>query len=98
MLNDSRKILLLNRIAIMSKHPQLESSHFATHVHMSWPGFYDAISHLPEKDAELLLLNNNTAYDNSGVLFNMASMPMFSQLKSYVPTMEDFASGKHSIH
>ncbi len=95
---DPRKILLMNRIAIFSKHPQMDSHHFVTHVHMSWPGFYNAISYLPEKDAELLLLSTNTAYDNSGVLFNMASMSMFNKLKSYVPTMEDFASGKHSIH
>ena len=81
--NDPRKLLLLNRIFIMSDKPDLPSHDFSTHVHMSWPGFYNSISQMSKEDALVLMFSNNIAFDNSGVLLNVGSMIAPSDLANW---------------
>ena len=94
MLNDPRKILLTNRIGIMKANPQLATSNFPTHVHMSWPNFYDAFSQMTPADANILLFSSHTHYTNDGVLLDieaiMSQNNLFSDLE--VP------NGSSSIH
>ena len=93
--NDPRKILLLNRISIMADKPDLPSHDFSTHLHMSWPGFYDSISHLSKVDTLILIFSENVAFDNSGVLLNVGQMDIMSPPDSYKGGSND---SPHSIH
>ncbi|KKL72815.1 hypothetical protein LCGC14_2081110 [marine sediment metagenome] len=95
MKDDLRKLLLLNRLRTMESKPELASHDFPTHVHMSWPGFYDSVSHLSEADTLTLVFNDNVAFDNSGVLLNISSMPNSRDLENFQGGPNDTP---HSIH
>ena len=93
--NDPRKLLLLNRISIMSDKPDLPSHDFSTHVHMSWPGFYNSISQMSKEDALVLMFSNNIAFDNSGVLLNVGQMGILPNLENYQGGPD---GSPHSVH
>ena len=88
--NDPRKLLLLNRISIMGDKPDLQSHDFSTHVHMSWPGFYDSISHVSQEDALVLLFSPNIAFDNSGVLLNVGQI----EIPNAIPSLQGGSDDK----
>ena len=95
MLNDPRKILLLNRIALMNVENLKEASKgFSTHVHMSWPSFYTAISHTTPEDANVLLFSRHTHYDNTGVLLDIQGVMSPNSLLSDM----EVPNGSESIH
>ena len=93
--NDPRKLLLLNRISIMGDKPDLQSNDFTTHVYMSWPGFYNSVSHLSVADTLILMFSDNVAFDNSGVLLNVGSIHNLSNLNNLQGDSND---SPHSIH
>ena len=93
--NDPRKLLMLNRISIMRDKPDLPSYDFTTHVHMSWPGFYNSVSHLSVEDALILMFSDNVAFDNSGVLIHVDSILNLSNLNNLQGDSDD---SPHSIH
>ena len=75
MLNDPRRILLLNRIALIKEGDQkMATSNFATHIHMSWPNFYNAFSQMTPTDANILLFSPHTHYTNDGVLLDIGAI------------------------
>jgi len=95
MLNDPRKILLLNRITIMNVENLKEATqNFPTHVHMSWPNFYNSFAHLPLEDANVLLFSRHTHYDNTGVLLDIQGVMSPNSLLSDM----EVPNGSESIH
>ncbi|KKM26343.1 hypothetical protein LCGC14_1585760 [marine sediment metagenome] len=95
MKDDPRKILLLNRVSIMNDKPNLPSADFSTHIHMSWPGFYDAVSHLSKENALILMFSTSVAYDNSGVLMNVGQSGVLNNPINFQGGSDD---APHSIH